>query len=414
MIEFNKYVLSNGLRLLHHYNATTQMVALNLRYDVGARDENPSRTGLAHLFEHLMFGGSANAPDFDGALQAAGGSSNAWTSNDCTNFYEILPANNIETAFWLESDRYLNLCLDEQSVATQKSVVIEEFKQRYLNRPYGDVSHLMRGLAYERHPYRWPVIGVTPEHIAEASMQEITDFYNSHYSIDRMVMCVSGNVEFERAIELAEKWFGDLSPRSTRKRALPVEPVQCKPKVLKVHRDVPENMIMRIYHMCGVKDPDFVASDLVSDVLAYGTSARFHRNVIMKTDLFTDLDAVILGCDDPGLLYITARLDDGVNPQQAIDVIDKEIDSLLRDGVEERELRRYANNHVARELYENIGYDVVAEKLCKYELLGDASRINTENDEYLSVTVEQFNEVAKKIFRKENCSTLYYGPMVEE
>ena len=414
MISFNKYVLSNGLKLLHHYNATTQMVALNLRYDVGARDENPERTGLAHLFEHLMFGGSANAPDFDGALQAAGGSSNAWTGNDCTNFYEVLPAHNIETAFWLESDRYLNLCLDEQSVATQKSVVIEEFKQRYLNRPYGDVSHLMRSLAYKIHPYRWPVIGVKPEHIAEASMQEIEDFYNTHYSIDRMVLCVSGNVTFQRAVELTEKWFGDLAPRASRKRDLPVEPAQTQPRVLKVHSDVPENMIVRIYHMCGANDPDFVASDLVSDVLANGPSARFHRNVLMTTDLFTELDAVILGCDDPGLLYVTARLANGVDAQKALDVIDGEIDKLLREGVSERELKRYANQHVARELNENILYDAVAEKLCKYEMLGDASRINTENDEYQTVTVDHFNRVARELFRAENCSTLYYGPMVNE
>lgn len=414
MISFNKYVLSNGLKLLHHYNATTQMVALNLRYDVGARDENPERTGLAHLFEHLMFGGSANAPDFDGALQAAGGSSNAWTGNDCTNFYEVLPAHNIETAFWLESDRYLNLCLDEQSVATQKSVVIEEFKQRYLNRPYGDVSHLMRSLAYKSHPYRWPVIGVKPEHIAEASMQEIEDFYNTHYSIDRMVLCVSGNVTFQRAVELTEKWFGDLAPRASRKRDLPVEPAQTQPRVLKVHSDVPENMIVRIYHMCGTNDPDFVASDLVSDVLANGPSARFHRNVLMTTDLFTELDAVILGCDDPGLLYVTARLANGVDAQKALDVIDGEIDKLLREGVSERELKRYANQHVARELNENILYDAVAEKLCKYEMLGDASRINTENDEYQTVTVDHFNRVARELFRAENCSTLYYGPMVNE
>lgn len=414
MISFNKYVLSNGLKLLHHYNATTQMVALNLRYDVGARDENPERTGLAHLFEHLMFGGSANAPDFDGALQAAGGSSNAWTGNDCTNFYEVLPAHNIETAFWLESDRYLNLCLDEQSVATQKSVVIEEFKQRYLNRPYGDVSHLMRSLAYKSHPYRWPVIGVKPEHIAEASMQEIEDFYNTHYSIDRMVLCVSGNVTFQRAVELTEKWFGDLAPRASLKRDLPVEPAQTQPRVLKVHSDVPENMIVRIYHMCGANDPDFVASDLVSDVLANGPSARFHRNVLITTDLFTELDAVILGCDDPGLLYVTARLANGVDAQKALDVIDGEIDKLLREGVSERELKRYANQHVARELNENILYDAVAEKLCKYEMLGDASRINTENDEYQTVTVDHFNRVARELFRAENCSTLYYGPMVNE
>lgn len=411
MIKYNKYVLGNGLRLLHHYNATTQMVALNLRYDVGSRDENPERTGLAHLFEHLMFGGSANAPDFDAALQAAGGTSNAWTNSDCTNFYEILPAHNIETAFWLESDRHLNLRLDEQSVEIQKSVVIEEFKQRYLNQPYGDLGHLMRNLAYTKHPYRWPVIGVKPEHIAEASMQEILDFYNAHYSVDRMVMCVSGNVTFERAVELTEKWFGDISPRCTTSRCLSKEPQQTQPRKLCVTRDVPENIVMRIYHMCGANDAEFVASDLLSDVLANGTSARFHRNVLMKCDLFSGLDAVVTGSEDPGLFYITARLKAGVDPDSAMEIVDGEINKLLRDGVSEREVKRYANKHISRELYENIGYDAVAEKLCRYEMTGDASRINTENDAYLKATVDDVNVVAQKILRSENCSTLYYVTM---
>ena len=414
MINYNRYVLANGLRLLHHYNSTTQMVAVNLRYDVGSRDESPSRTGLAHLFEHLMFGGSANVPNFDCALQAAGGSSNAWTSNDCTNFYDILPAQNVETAFWLESDRYLNLNLDEQSVAVQKSVVIEEFKQRCLNRPYGDVGHLMYDLAYKEHPYRWPVIGMDISHISDASIDEIRDFYNSHYSVDRMVLCVSGNVTFDRAVQLAEKWFGDIVPRSTSVRNLPAEPMQQQPRVKRVHSNVPENMIMRIYHMCGACDADFVASDLLSDVLANGTSARFHRNVIMKCDLFSDLDAVIWGSIDPGLLYITARLrDDSADMDKAIEVIDAELHKLLNEGATQREVKRYANKHVAAELFENIGYANVAEKLCKFEMLGDASRINTENDLYLQATAADVDRVAHQIFREENCSTLYYGPSVD-
>lgn len=414
MINYNRYVLSNGLRLLHHYNSTTQMVAVNLRYDVGSRDELPERTGLAHLFEHLMFAGSENVPNFDDALQTAGGSSNAWTSNDCTSFYDVLPAQNIETAFWLESDRYLNLNLDEQSVAVQKSVVIEEFKQRCLNRPYGDVGHLMYELAYKKHPYRWPVIGMDLSHISDASIEEIRDFYNSHYSVDRMVLCVSGNVTFEKAVQLTEKWFGDISPRTTPVRRLPVEPMQMHPREKRVHRDVPENMIVRIYHMCGANDDDYVASDLLSDVLANGTSARFHRNVIMKCDLFSDLDAVIWGSVDPGLLYITARLRENVDMEKAIGVVDDELHKLLRDGVTQREVQRYANKHVASELFENMGYANVAEKLCKYEMLGDASRINTENDLYLRTTAADVDRAAHRIFRDDNCSTLYYGPSVVE
>ena len=414
MITFSKYVLSNGLRLLHHYDATTQMVALNLRYDVGSRDESPERTGLAHLFEHLMFGGSKNAPNYDAALQYAGGSSNAWTNSDCTNFYEILPAHNVETAFWLESDRLLHLQLNDQDVEAQKSVVIEEFKQRYLNRPYGDINHLMLDTAYTTHPYRWPVIGKELSHIADASNAEIMDFFNSHYSVDNMVMCVSGNIRFEKAIELAEKWFGDIAPRNVKRRNLPSEPKQTEARHMSVHREVPENTILRAYHMCGINDADYIATDLLSDVLSNGHSARFYRNVLMKCDLFSDLEACILGSNDPGLMLVSARLCDGVQFEEASAAIDTELDKLLRDGVGENELMRYANKYNARELFENVGYDNVAEKLCKYELLGDANRINTDPEAYHKVTVDDINRVARDVFRPENCSTIYYGPLVKE
>ncbi|MGM9803212.1 MAG: M16 family metallopeptidase [Muribaculaceae bacterium] len=411
MISFRKHVLGNGLRLLHHYDATTRMVAVNLRYDVGSRDEDEHCTGLAHLFEHLMFGGSTNAPDFDGALQAAGGVSNAWTSTDCTNFYELLPAQNLETALWLESDRYLNLTLSDQSVAVQKSVVVEEFNQRCLGRPYGDLSHHMMKLAFTKHPYRWPVIGIAPNHISEASVEEIRQFYYSHYSVDRMVMCISGNVSFDDAVAMAEKWMGDLPARQVATRNIAPEPPQTMARHACVHNpNVPDNLIVRIYHMCGENDPDFVAGDMVSDVLSNGTSARFHRNVIMKSDLFIDLDAVITGTVDPGLLYITGRLSAGADFDKANAVIDEEIDRLTSSGVTQLELDRYANKHNWREMYENISYDAVAEKLCKYEMLGDAMRINTEAAKYESMSVDHFNRVARNLFRPENCSTLYYGP----
>lgn len=390
------------------------MVALNLRYDVGSRDEDENRTGLAHLFEHLMFGGSANAPDFDGFLQQAGGSSNAWTSCDCTNYYEILPAQNVETAFWLESDRLLNLTLSQQAIAVQKSVVIEEFKQRYLNRPYGDLNHILLRTAYKVHPYCWPTIGKDVGHVADASDEEIRKFFHDHYSVDNMVLCVSGNVTFERAVALAEKWFGDIEPRRVAKRCLPSEPKQTAERVAKAHREVPENTIVCAYHICGANDADYFASDLLSDVLSNGNSSRFYRNVLMKTDIFTDLDACITGRDDPGLMLVTARLRAGVDFSEAKAVMDGEIGNLVEHGVEKNELMRYANKYNVLELYENVGYDKVAEKLCKYELLGDANRINLVPEEYYKVTVDDMNRVAAQIFRADNCSTIYYGPSVIE
>ena len=414
MITFSKYTLSNGLRLLHHFDATTQMVALNLRYDVGSRDEDENRTGLAHLFEHLMFGGSLNAPGFDEELQRAGGSCNAWTSNDVTNYYEILPAQNIETAFWLESDRLLNLSLSDEAIAVQKSVVIEEFKQRYLNRPYGDLNHLMADLAYTKHPYRWPVIGKEVSHIADASADEIRRFFYDHYAVNNMVMCVSGNVTFDRAVALAEKWFGDIERRKVTPRNLPEEPRQTEARVMRVHRDVPENTISYAFHMCGAKDPDYFACDLLSDVLSNGLSSRFYRNLLLKTDFFSDVDATISGRYEPGLFNVFARLKNGVDLEEAKHAIEVELQRLVNEGVEEVELRRYANKYNARELYESVGYDSVAEKLCQYELLGDANRINLDPEAYYNVTVDDFNRVAGEVLRPDNCSLIYYGPSVEQ
>ena len=414
MILFSKHTLSNGLRLLHHFDATTQMVALNLIYDVGSRDENENRTGLAHLFEHLMFGGSSNAPQFDDELQRAGGSSNAWTSNDVTNYYEILPAHNVETAFWLESDRLLNLTLSDEAIAVQKSVVIEEFKQRYLNRPYGDLPHLMSNLAFTKHPYRWPVIGKEVSHIAEASNDEIRQFFHQHYSVDNMVMCVSGNVTFERAVELTEKWFGDIERRQVTPRNLPEEPRQTEARVQREHRDVPENVLSFGFHMCGINNPDYFACDLLSDVLSNGRSSRFYRNLLLKTDIFSDVDATISGRYEPGLFNVFARLRNGVDLEEARHTVETELQRLVTEGVEEDELRRYANKYNARELYESVGYDAVAEKLCQYELLGDANRINLDPEAYYNVTVDDFNRVAGEVLRPDNCSLIYYGPSVEQ
>ena len=283
-------------------------------YDVGSKDENPKATGLAHLFEHLMFTGSKNAPNFDAPLQAAGGSSNAWTSVDITNYYETLPAQNVETAFWLESDRLRYLNLTDESIDTQKSVVIEEFKQRCLNVPYGDLYHFCNDLAYKVHPYRWPTIGLSVDDIKNASHEDIKSFFAQHYAVNNLILCVSGHIEFEKAVALTEKWFGDFAPANIPVRNLPQEPVQTEQRFMSVKREVPQNVLTMMYHMCGRCDADYQVCDMLSDVLSNGMSSRFYRNVLVKSGLFTELDASVSGTYDPGLFIVRARLASGVAP----------------------------------------------------------------------------------------------------
>ena len=409
MIEVKTYTLANGLRLLHHKDATTKMVALNLLYKVGARNENPEKTGFAHLFEHLMFSGSKNSESFDEPLQAAGGENNAWTSNDITNYYDILPAHNIETAFWLESDRLLNLSLTEKKFEAQKSVVVEEFKQRCLNRPYGDVSHIIRDAAYKVHPYRWPVIGLDTEVIANATLDDAWSFFNNHYSTDNLIMCVSGNIEFERAVELTEKWFGDIPSRKTIQQIIPVEPPQVQPQLVKVECDVPQNMILKAYHMCGRTHADYQSTDIISDILANGNSARFFRNVLKKTDAFSSLDASIGGSLDPGLFYVRGYLQDGVSYEEGNAVIQKELEAFLKEGATEYEITKYVNKLDSREQFENISYLEKATKLCSYEFWSKAEDINIESAKYRAITPEDISRVSHDILREDNCTTLFYG-----
>lgn len=411
MIQFKTHRLPNGLRMLHHFNASTQMVALNLLYDVGSRDENPEMTGLAHLMEHLMFAGSENASSFDQPLQAAGGESNAWTSADMTNYYEVVPKHNVETAFWLESDRLRALSLDDEHVNLQKSVVIEEFKQRYLNAPYGDLMQQLHSLAYTKHPYRWLTIGRKPEDIERMTTADVVDFYERHYSTSNLIMCVSGNIEFDEAVRLTEKWFGDIRPRAIAPRSIPEEPEQTEARLLSEKRtQVPHNIIYRAYHMCNRIDDRYVASDILSDVLAGGKSSRFFRNVVVPTGMFSELDASVLGSIDPGLFFVRAVLSSGVTFDNAERVIDDEINRLLNDGVTDYEVTKTVNKYLSTSLMSSVGYAQKATKLCSYELISGADAINIELDTYRALSAQRVNEVARQIFRPQNVSTLYYGP----
>lgn len=409
MINFSTIRLDNGLTLIHHHNAATRMVALNLLYRVGSRDEQPEHTGLAHLMEHLMFTGSAHAPSFDSPLQAAGGSSNAWTSVDITNYYDILPAQNIETALWLERDRLLHLNIDARSIELQKGVVIEEFKQRYLNQPYGDLHHMLVGAAYRVHPYRWPTIGLRVDDIASVPAEVVLDFYRRHYSVNNMIMCVSGNIERQRAVDLVDKWFGDIAPVELAPRSYPAEPEQTEPRA--VHHasgTVPADIMVRAYHMCSRMSPDFAPSDLLSDVLANGPSSRFKRGRLWKSGMFSELDASVLGFADPGLFMVRARLAEGVDFDTAGRAIDEELQQLLDNGVTDHEVTKYANKFVTTQLFENVGYDTKAARLCSFENLSSADEINREPDRYLALTSADVDRVARQILRPENCTTVYY------
>lgn len=413
MIKINTHILENGLRLIHHYDATTQMVALNFLYDVGSRDETPGQTGIAHLFEHLMFGGSEHIPDFDTPLQVAGGESNAWTSDDITNFYDIIPAHNIETAFWLESDRLNKLAFSQKSLEAQKNVVIEEFKQRCLNVPYGDVAHIIRANAFHKHTYRWPVIGEKVEDIENVTLDTVRNFFYSHYAPNNVILCVSGNIHFDRAVELAEKWMSHIPKRDIKQRTIQPEPKQVAQRCVELHREVPQDMIVKAYHMCGRLDTEYHASDIISDILANGNSARFFQNVLMKTEFFTDLDASIWGSIDPGLMVVKGRLRPGVSFDEANEIVDNELNRLATDGVTQYEVDKFVNKYESKECFENISYSEKASKLCYYELLGEARDINDEVNKYRRLNNDDIIRVARKVFCKENETRLYYGPSVK-
>jgi predicted Zn-dependent peptidase len=408
MIEFQKYTLKNGLKVIVHTDTSTPMVAVNVIYNVGARDENPEKTGFAHLFEHLMFGGSKNIPDYDTPLQKVGGENNAFTSNDITNYYLTVPAANIETGFWLESDRMLELDFSDKSLEVQRNVVVEEFKQRYLNQPYGDVYPLMNSLAYKVHPYSWPTIGKDISHIQNATLNDVKEFFFKHYAPNNAVLVVSGNVDADEALRLAEKWFGDIPRRDVPEKNIPAEPVQTEFRSLTVERDVPYDAIYLSFHMDRKLGDDYYATDLLSDILSSGNSSRLYRKLIVEDGLFSELDAYISGDVDPGLFSVAGKLIEGMTMEQAEKAIWDELDKMKNTLVDAVELQKVINKVEANLIYSEIGYLNKAMALAAFELLGDALLINTQGDNYRKVTPEKLCDLANRLFTRENCSTLYY------
>jgi predicted Zn-dependent peptidase len=408
MIRIDKYGLENGLKLVHHYDASTPMVVINVLYNIGSKDDDSGQTGFAHLFEHLMFGGSVNIPSYDHPVQLAGGENNAWTSNDVTNYYVVLPYQNAEIGFWLEADRMLSLDFNQQSLDVQKQVVIEEFKQRNLNQPYGDVNHLVRCMAYKVHPYQCPTIGKELSHIEQVTLEDARQFFFSHYAPNNAILSVAGNISFDKAKFLAEKWFADIPYREIKKRDLPEEPLQTEARFMEVEREVPVNVIYKVYHTDQRRHPDYYISDIISDILANGRSARLYQRLVKQEKIFTEVNAYISGDIEAGLFYLTGKLSDGISFEKADECLQREVDLLKTEMAEEYELEKVKNKYESGQLFGEINLLNKAFNMAYFELLGDAEKMNEEISRYREITPEQIRKKAQEIFRKENSSTLYY------
>ncbi|MDD4418449.1 MAG: pitrilysin family protein [Bacteroides graminisolvens] len=408
MLQINKHTLANGLKLVHNRDVSTQMVALNVLYQVGARDEHPDHTGFAHLFEHLMFGGSQNIPDYDTPLQLAGGENNAWTNNDITNYYLTVPKQNVEIGFWLESDRMLCLDFSSKSLEVQRGVVMEEFKQRCLNRPYGDTGHLLRPLVYKEHPYQWPTIGKELNHIAQATLQEVEDFFFSFYAPNNAILAVTGNITFEEAVRLAEKWFGPIPRRELKKRNLPAEPQQTEERRLTVERNVPIESLYMAFRMCDRMHPDYYAYDILSDILSNGRSSRLIQHLVHDRQIFSSIDAHISGSIDAGLFHITGKPADGVSLEDAEKAVWEELQIISNELIDEEELEKVKNKFESTQIFGNLNYLNVATNLAWFEMLSRAEDMDKEVENYRAVTSQQLMDVARKAFTRTNYSVLIY------
>ena len=408
MVQFERFTLENGLRVVVHQDTSTPMAVVNVMYDVGARDEDPSRTGFAHLFEHLMFGGSVNIPVYDEPLQMAGGENNAYTTNDLTNYYIQLPAENLETAFWLESDRMLSLAFTDNSLEVQRKVVCEEFKEHYLNKPYGDVWLKLRSLAYEVHPYRWMTIGKELSHIENASLQDVRNFFFKHYRPVNAILVVAGNVTVEKVRQLAEKWFGPIESGEKYQRQLPAEPAQKAPRKLELRADVPLDALYKCWHIYPRMDHRYYVSDLITEVLSGGGSSRLFQSLVKEQKLFSNIECYHFGTIDSGLLAIEGKLVKGVQMKDAEAAINRELEKLKTEKISENELQKVKNKTESMISFEDMSVMNRANSLAFYELLGDAQLFNTELERYNKVTVEEVQQLSNEIFREENSNTIWY------
>lgn len=408
MIKFDQFTLANGLRVIVHEDSTVQLAVMNILYDVGSRDEDAAKTGFAHLFEHLMFGGSANISSYDEPLQLVGGENNAFTSADITNFYLTVPAANIETGFWLESDRMMSLSFDPNVLEVQRKVVIEEFKQRYLNQPYGDVWLKLRPLAFQKHPYQWATIGKEISHIENATLTDVKEFFFRHYLPNNAVLVVAGNVKLEQVKKLSEKWFGPIPAVKRPERNLIAEPKQKHKRTLEIEAKVPANALYKTWHMSGRFDEDYYASDFLSDILSRGQSSRLYHALVKEKEIFTSISSFVMGTIDPGLLVVNGRVKDGIDLKDAEGEVDRVLNQVLHQGITEEELQKVKNQAEASLQFGEVEVLNRAMNLAFASLSGDADLVNREAQLMEQISLADMHRVSSTILREENSSVLYY------
>ena len=408
MIKFDQFTLANGLRVIVHEDPTVQLAVMNILYDVGSRDEDAAKTGFAHLFEHLMFGGSANIPSYDEPLQLVGGENNAFTSTDITNYYLTVPAANIETGFWLESDRMMSLSFDPNVLDVQRKVVIEEFKQRYLNQPYGDVWLKLRPLAFQKHPYQWATIGKEISHIENATLADVKDFFFQHYLPNNAVLVVAGNVKVDHIKKLSEKWFGSIPAVKRPERNLMAEPKQKHKRMLEIEAKVPANALYKTWHMSGRFDDDYYASDFLSDILSRGQSSRLYHALVKEKEIFTSVSSFVMGTVDPGLLVVNGRVKDGIDLKDAEAEVDRVLNEVLQKGITEEELQKVKNQAEASLQFGEVEVLNRAMNLAFASLSGDADLVNKEAQLMEQISLDDMQRVSSRILREENSSVLYY------
>ena len=408
MISFSEFKLDNGLHVIVHEDPTVQIAVMNILYDVGSRDEQENKTGFAHLFEHLMFGGSVNIPSYDEPLQQEGGENNAFTNTDITNYYLTVPTSNLETGFWLESDRMLSLSFDPKVLEVQRKVVIEEFKQRYLNQPYGDVWLKLRPLSYQVHPYKWATIGKEISHIENATMDDVKDFFFRYYIPSNAILVVAGNVTVDQVKQLAEKWFGPIPSGKKPVRSLPAEPSQQSKRTLTIEAKVPANALYKTYHMQGRFHDDYHAADLLSDILSRGHSSRLYNKLVKEKEIFTNISSFVMGTIDPGQLVISGRVKDGIKLEEAEMEVGSIIQEVIQEGVTEAELEKVKNQAESTLEFGEVEVMNRAMNLAFSALSGDVSLVNKEKEKIDEVTILDIKRVAKTILTEQNSSVLYY------
>jgi zinc protease len=408
MISYNKFILGNGLRVLLHTDKSTPLVATNILYHVGSRDEDPQKTGFAHLFEHLMFSGTQRVPDYDDPIQKAGGENNAFTNNDVTNFYTILPVKNMETGLWIEADRMNGLDITPKAFETQQKVVIEEFKETCLNQPYGDVWHLLSALAYQKHPYRWPTIGLDISHIEDAQLKDVRDFYSTFYTPNNAILVISGNIDEDKTLKMIEKWFSPIPGSQKIEKNFPIEPPQNQARRKLIESDVPADALYMAFKTPDRKDPLYYATDTISDILAHGESSRLYRILVKEKKIFSAIDAYLTGTIDPGLFMIEGRLSSGVSLNQAEEELWKVLNQLKNELLGPQELIKIKNKIYTNLAFSELSVVNKAINLAFYEAMDDADLINKEYEFYQNITAEDIKLSAESIFSLSQCSTLLY------